>query len=70
MRCFMCDEPDVMYIPSDDVDDYGLYSCTVCDFELEGFSERYSRPAETAHGRLGRPIPIAVAGLTASPYVR
>ena len=35
-RCIMCDEPNPMYLPSDDVDDVGLYSCDSCGFEMEG----------------------------------
>ena len=44
MRCLMCEEPEIMYIPSDDIPDVGLYSCGVCGFELEGPLERPSRP--------------------------
>jgi len=36
MRCLMCDEPETMYIPSDDVPNVGLYSCGACSFEFEG----------------------------------
>lgn len=40
MRCLMCEEPDTTYIPSDDVDETGLYSCGRCGFETEGPSEK------------------------------
>ena len=36
MRCLMCEEPNMVFIPADDVDGVGLYSCTRCDFEIEG----------------------------------
>ena len=32
----MCDEPDVIYIPSDTIAGFGSYSCGVCGFELAG----------------------------------
>ena len=34
-RCIMCDELNPMYIPDDVVDDYGIYSCGSCGFEME-----------------------------------
>lgn len=36
MRCLICEEPGMLFIPADDVDGVGLYSCTRCDFEIEG----------------------------------
>ncbi len=55
MRCLMCEEPDMMYVPSDDVDDVGLYSCGACGFEIESPLERPSRPLPpTIHTPLHR----------------
>lgn len=34
-RCIMCDEADPVYIPDDIIDDYGIYSCGSCGFEIE-----------------------------------
>lgn len=36
MRCLMCEEPAMVFIPDDDVDGVGLYSCSRCEFEIEG----------------------------------
>lgn len=42
MRCLMCEEPSMFFIPSDDIDGVGIYSCMKCDFEIEG-------PADIPH---------------------
>ncbi|MGC5225178.1 hypothetical protein ACPW96_21625 [Micromonospora sp. DT81.3] len=54
----MCDEPDPMYIPSDDVEDYGLYSCE-CGFEMEGPREKHTLLLPTAAG-LEEPLTVEV----------
>jgi hypothetical protein len=61
-RCIMCDEPDPMYLPADDVDDVGLYSCGRCGFEMEGprmvaAPNRITAPTPPA---LPRPEPVRV----------
>ncbi len=73
MNCLRCDEPDLLYIPSDDIADYGLYSCGTCDFEFEAASERTPRSAPVSHSlprTLGRPISISLTGRSMTPYTR
>lgn len=43
-RCIMCDELNPMYIPDDVIDDYGIYSCDSCGFEIECARELPSPP--------------------------
>jgi hypothetical protein len=73
MRCLICDQPKVMYIPADDVPDVGLYSCE-CGFEIEGPAENAVRPAQSIRSPLSRPTPIAAAPIgllaTSGPYRR
>ncbi|ALJ22438.1 hypothetical protein AOA12_22645 (plasmid) [Microbacterium sp. No. 7] len=73
MRCLICGQPKVMYLPSTDVPDVGLYSCE-CGFEIEGPAEDAVRPTQSTRSPLSRPTPIAVARIgqlaTSGPYRR
>lgn len=44
LRCIMCDELNPMYIPDDVVEDYGIYSCGSCGFEMECVRDRAPSP--------------------------
>lgn len=72
MRCLICGQPKVMYLPSTDVPDVGLYSCE-CGFEIEGPAEN-AAPAQSTRSPLSRPTPIAAAPIgllaTSGPYRR
>lgn len=73
MRCLICGQPKVTYLPSTDVPDVGLYSCE-CGFEIEGPAENAARPAQSTRSPLSRPTPIAAAPIgplaMSGPYRR
>lgn len=57
-RCIMCDELNPVYIPDDIIDDYGIYSCGSCGFEIECARERPTPPL---------PVPLTAADILAAP---
>ncbi|MEV8135186.1 hypothetical protein [Microbacterium aurantiacum] len=73
MRCPICDQPKVMYLPATDAPNIGLYSCE-CGFEIEGPAENIVRAARPTRSPLSRPTPISLAPVgplaTSSPYRR